>query len=164
MSDWQTQVDKLPEDYEGITRERYAAGLAAFRAWYVPSYSDEPDVTLLTDDEVRDYRFYLTCVKGYKAATVNAYLAPIRAIVRAQGRTLTVKGVTPQVSPTPIGVSYRIADFVSENREIYRALRISRALFPGIPLRFVGDSGLDDQKNLRPSGTRRWPVHLQSQA
>jgi hypothetical protein len=42
--------------------------------------------------------------------------------------------------------SYRTADFVSENREIYRALRISRALFPGIPLRFVGDSGLDDQK------------------
>jgi hypothetical protein len=42
--------------------------------------------------------------------------------------------------------SYRTADFVSENCEIYRALRISRALFPGIPLRFVGDSGLDDQK------------------
>ena len=41
--------------------------------------------------------------------------------------------------------SYRTADFVSENREIYRALRISRALFPD-QLRFVGDSGLDDQK------------------
>ncbi|MGQ9491886.1 MAG: hypothetical protein ACUVS6_14575, partial [Anaerolineae bacterium] len=38
------------------------------------------------------------------------------------------------------------ADFVSENREIYRAIRITRALFPGKPLRFVGDSGLDDQK------------------
>ena len=35
---------------------------------------------------------------------------------------------------------------MSENRGIYRALRISRALFPGMPLRFVGDSGLDDQK------------------
>ena len=96
MSDWQTQVDKLLEDYEGITRERYAAGLAAFRAWYLQSYSDEPDATLLTDDEVRDYRVYLTGVKGYKAATVNAYLAPIRAIVRAQGRTLKVKGVKPR--------------------------------------------------------------------
>ena len=83
MSDWQTQVDKLLEDYEGITRERYTAGLASFRAWYVQSYSDEPDVALLTDDEVRDYRVYLTCVKGYKAATVNVYLAPIRALVRA---------------------------------------------------------------------------------
>ena len=101
MSDWQTQVDKLPEDYEGITRERYASGLAAFRAWYLQSYSDEPDATLLTDDEVRDYCVYLTGVKGYKAATINAYLALIRATVRAQGRTLKVKGVTPQVRLPP---------------------------------------------------------------
>ena len=84
MSNWQTQVDKLLEDYEGITRERYAAGLASFCAWYVQGYSDEPDAVLLTDDEVRDYRVYLTGVKGHKAATVNAYLAPIRALVRAQ--------------------------------------------------------------------------------
>jgi hypothetical protein len=42
--------------------------------------------------------------------------------------------------------SYRTADFVSENREIYRAIRITRALFPAIPIRFVGDAGLDDQK------------------
>jgi hypothetical protein len=42
--------------------------------------------------------------------------------------------------------SYRTADFVSENREIYRAIRISRALFPDAKLRFVADSGLDDQK------------------
>ena len=54
MSDWQTQVDKLLADYEGITRERYAAGLASFRVWYVQSYTDEPDAALLTDDEVRD--------------------------------------------------------------------------------------------------------------
>jgi site-specific recombinase XerD len=99
MSDWQTQVDKLLEDYEGITRERYAAGLAAFRAWYLQSYADEPDAALLTDDEVRDYRVYLTGVKGYKSATVNAYLAPIRALVRAQGRTLKVKGVKQVQAP-----------------------------------------------------------------
>jgi len=99
MSDWQTQVDKLLADYEGITHERYATGLAAFRAWYLQSYPDEPDAALLTDDEVRDYRVYLTGVKGYKAATVNAYLAPIRAIVRAQGRMLKVKGVKQVQKP-----------------------------------------------------------------
>jgi hypothetical protein len=86
MCDWQTQVEKLLENYEGITREHYTTGLASFRVWYLQSYSDEPDATLLTDDEVRDYCVYLTGVKGYKAATVNAYLAPIRAIVRAQGQ------------------------------------------------------------------------------
>lgn len=42
--------------------------------------------------------------------------------------------------------SYKTADFVSENREIYRSIRITRALFPGEKLRFVGDAGLDDQK------------------
>ena len=42
--------------------------------------------------------------------------------------------------------SYVTADFVSENREIYRAIRASRALFPETKLHFVGDAGLDDQK------------------
>jgi hypothetical protein len=42
--------------------------------------------------------------------------------------------------------SYKTADFISENREIYRAIRTTRALLSGTPLRFVGDSGLDDQK------------------
>jgi hypothetical protein len=35
---------------------------------------------------------------------------------------------------------------LSENREIYRAIRITRALFPEHRLRFVADAGLDDQK------------------
>ena len=88
-----TQVDKLLADYEGITRERYAAGLASFRVWYAQSYAAEPNAALLTAEEVRDYRVHLTGVKGYKADTVNTYLAPIRTLVRAQGRTLKVKGV-----------------------------------------------------------------------
>jgi hypothetical protein len=41
------------------------------------------------------------------------------------------------------------ADFVSENREIYRAIRITRALFPQHLVRFVGDSRMDDQKIFR---------------
>jgi hypothetical protein len=42
--------------------------------------------------------------------------------------------------------SYETVDFISQNWEIYRALRISRALFSSQKLRFVGDAGLDDQK------------------
>jgi hypothetical protein len=45
--------------------------------------------------------------------------------------------------------SYVTDGFVSENREIYRAIRITRALFPHIQLRFVGDAGLDDRKIFR---------------
>ncbi len=43
--------------------------------------------------------------------------------------------------------SYTI-DFVSENREIHHAIRTTRHLFPKRRVRFVGDSGLDDQKIL----------------
>ncbi len=37
-------------------------------------------------------------------------------------------------------------DFVSQNWEIERAIRITHALFPHRPVCLVGDSGLDDQK------------------
>jgi hypothetical protein len=42
--------------------------------------------------------------------------------------------------------SYEVPEFLSQNREIERAFRFSRALFPRTKLRFVGDAGLDDQK------------------
>lgn len=42
--------------------------------------------------------------------------------------------------------SYRAKDFRSENRELWQAIRATRLVFPRRPLRFVGDSGLDDQK------------------
>jgi hypothetical protein len=41
--------------------------------------------------------------------------------------------------------SYKVG-FRSENWEIKRALRMTRAVFPHQRLRFVGDAGLDDQK------------------
>ncbi len=42
--------------------------------------------------------------------------------------------------------SYRAQDFRSENREVWQAIRATRLVFPQRRLRFVGDSGLDDQK------------------
>jgi hypothetical protein len=42
--------------------------------------------------------------------------------------------------------SYKTADFISEGRELYRAIRITRALLPEAHLHFVGDSEMDDQK------------------
>ena len=45
--------------------------------------------------------------------------------------------------------SYVSCNFVSQNREVYRAIRVSRALFPQAELRFVGDAGFDDRKVFR---------------
>ncbi len=42
--------------------------------------------------------------------------------------------------------SYEAVDFISQNREIQRAIRTTRWAFPGYRLRFVMDSGGDDQK------------------
>jgi hypothetical protein len=42
--------------------------------------------------------------------------------------------------------SYRTADFISQNREIQRAIRTTRWVFPKLRIRFVMDSGGDDQK------------------
>jgi hypothetical protein len=60
--------------------------------------------------------------------------------------TATVVNLPEPVITYANWFSYRTADFVSENREIYRAIRITRALFPALPIRFVGDAGLDDPK------------------
>ena len=63
--------------------------------------------------------------------------------------TATVVNLTEPVITYANWFSYRSADFVSENREVYRAIRITRALFPHLKVRFVGDAGLDDQKVFR---------------
>jgi hypothetical protein len=42
--------------------------------------------------------------------------------------------------------SYESQVFLSLNREIEKALRVTRALFSGQKLRFIGDAGFDDQK------------------
>jgi len=60
--------------------------------------------------------------------------------------TATVVNLPQPVVTYANWLSYVTADFVSENREIYRSIRITRALLPHAILRFVGDAGLDDQK------------------
>jgi len=63
--------------------------------------------------------------------------------------TATVVNLPEPVISYANWFSYTTADFISENREIYRSIRITRALFPKHKLRFVGDAGLDDQKIFR---------------
>jgi hypothetical protein len=63
--------------------------------------------------------------------------------------TATVVNLAVPVVTYANWFSYSSQEFISENREIYRAIRTTRALFPQIPLRFVGDAGLDDQKIFR---------------
>ena len=59
--------------------------------------------------------------------------------------TATVVNLQEPVITYANWFSYQSQDFVSENQEIYQAIRTTRALFPLAKLRFVGDAGLDDQ-------------------
>ncbi len=63
---------------------------------------------------------------------------------------ITATMVNTQVPATTYAqwFSYTTEDFLSQNREVERAINTTRQLFPspGYQVRFVGDSGLDDQK------------------
>jgi hypothetical protein len=63
--------------------------------------------------------------------------------------TATVVNLPEPVVTYANWFSYVTDDFVSENIEIYRSIRITRALLPHAKLRFVADAGLDDQKIFR---------------
>lgn len=65
---------------------------------------------------------------GYPAITATVVNTPVPAIAYANW------------------FSYQTADFLSQNREIQRSIRTTRWVFPDQSIRFVMDSGGDDQK------------------
>ncbi len=75
------------------TREAYARALADFHTWYVQTYGEEPDATLLTDEEAREWRHFLANVRRLSASTVNQRLAALKGLARHHGRELRVKGM-----------------------------------------------------------------------
>jgi hypothetical protein len=60
--------------------------------------------------------------------------------------TATIVNLTQPATTYANWFSYKTPDFLSVNREIERAFRLTRTLFPQAKLRFVADAGLDDQK------------------
>ncbi len=84
------------------TRDTYHAALQRFHEWYLATYGEEPEASLLTGEEAREWRSYLANVKQLSAASVNQHLAALRGLARHHGRPLTVKGmkkVMPPVEP-----------------------------------------------------------------
>jgi hypothetical protein len=110
----------------------------------------EPSYLVVVVDPVNFEKPYTETLEGVSTVMKSTPPPP-----RGQKKRLTpgYPAITATVVNLPEPVltyanwfSYVTADFVSENREIYRAIRITRALFPETKLRFVGDAGLDDQK------------------
>ena len=60
--------------------------------------------------------------------------------------TATVVNTKVPVTSYANWFSYQTADFISQNKEIEQAFETTHRLYPQYRVRFVGDSGLDDQK------------------
>lgn len=81
------------------TIDSYNRALISFGDWYITTYAEEPSALQLTDDEVREWRNYLSKTRQLGAATVNLHLSAIRSLVRHYGGALRVKGITRVRSP-----------------------------------------------------------------
>jgi Transposase DDE domain len=109
---------------------------------------EQPDYLVVAVDPVNFEKPYTTALEGI--STVRKSTPPDR---RGKARlthgypAITATVVNTRVPATTYAnwFSYRVG-FRSENWEIQRALRLTRAVFPTYRLRFVGDAGLDDQK------------------
>ncbi len=109
---------------------------------------DQPERLVVAVDPVNFEKPYTEKLEG--VSTVMKSTPPGRG--KQKRLTSGYPAITACVVNLPVPVftyanwfSY-VMDFVSENHEIYRALRITRALFPERSLCFLGDAGLDDRK------------------
>lgn len=139
--------------YRFVANERFShrdllKGLYAIAQNAVAEH--EPSYLVVAVDPVNFEKPYTKALEGVSTVMKSTPPPP-----KGQKKRLTpgYPAITATVVNLPEPVityanwfSYKTADFVSENREIYRAIRITRTLFPGIKLRFVADAGLDDQK------------------
>jgi len=108
-----------------------------------------PDYLVIAVDPVNFEKPYTRALEGVSTvmkSTPPSLTGEKRLTRGYPAITATIVNLTQPATTYANWFSYVTDDFVSQNREIYRAIRISRALFPDRRLRFVGDAGLDDQK------------------
>ncbi len=109
---------------------------------------EQPDYLVVAVDPVNFEKPYTRALQGVSIVRKSTP-PPLRGKARlTRGYpAITATVVNTRVPATTYAnwFSYKVG-FRSENWEIKRALRLTRAVFPHHRLRFVGDAGLDDQK------------------
>ena len=111
--------------------------------------AQRPEYLVIAVDPVnleKPYTRELEGVSRVMKATPPCWGHPKRVTPGFPAITATIVNLPQPATTYARWFSYETADFLSQNREIERAFRISRALFSRHILRFVGDAGLDDQK------------------
>jgi hypothetical protein len=130
----QVQTGQL---YEGL----YQVGCATVTR-------EKPDYLVVAVDPVNFEKPYVKSLQG--ASIVHKATPPdlsghARLAHGYPAITATIVNTQVPVTSYANWFSYKI-DFISQNKEIEQAFETTGRLYPGYRVRFVGDSGFDDQK------------------
>ncbi len=90
---WTETIEAFIDTCTAATGEQYRRALDDFAEWYRGSYGELPDPTMLTDEEVREWRGYLSSVRQYAASTVNVRLAAVKGATGYVGNEISTRGV-----------------------------------------------------------------------
>ncbi len=138
--------------YRFLANDRFShrtlrKGLAQLAHQVVGAQS--PDYLVIAVDPVnfeKPYTHVLEGVSQVHKSTPPGLKGAARLTTGYPAITATIVNLTQPATTYANWFSYQTPDFISVNREIERAFRLTRALFPQKKLRFVADAGLDDQK------------------
>jgi hypothetical protein len=110
---------------------------------------EKPEYLVVAVDPVNFEKPYAESIEGvsvvYKA-TPPALDGKARLTHGYPAITATIVNTAIPVTSYANWFSYQTADFISQNKEIEQAFGQTCCLYAGYRIRFVGDSGLDDQK------------------
>jgi site-specific recombinase XerD len=96
---WNQAVEDYLRTLRDSTARQYRVALDDFHCWYVGSYAEDPEPALLTEEELRQWRAYLSGVRKLAASTVNVRLSAVKSLARHHGRTLETEGVRQVEQP-----------------------------------------------------------------
>lgn len=111
--------------------------------------SENPDYLVVAVDPVNFEKPYTEALEGVSVvhkATPPDLKGHARLAHGYPAITATIVNTKVPVTSYANWFSYQTADFISQNKEVEQAFETTHRLYLGRKIRFVGDSGLDDQK------------------
>ena len=111
--------------------------------------SENPDYLVVAVDPVNFEKPYTEALEGVSIvhkATPPDLMGHARLTHGYPAITATIVNTKVPVTSYANWFSYQTADFISQNKEVEQAFETTCWLYLGRDIRFVGDSGLDDQK------------------
>ena len=110
---------------------------------------EAPDYWVVAVDPVNFEKPYAKAIEGVSIvhkATPPDLSGHARLAHGYPSITATIVNTKVPVTSYANWFSYKTVDFISQNKEIEQAFQSTCRLYPSYRVRFVGDSGLDDQK------------------